>query len=85
MNYSLPKEQKEQILELKKTMDKVNLDDLSFEYTENPYGDIEISIRHFKEHWEVSVVNEKNDYRYLDLYKIIDNDVIYQYTETDKL
>lgn len=85
MNYSLPKEQKEQILELKKTMDKVNLDDLSFEYTENPYGDIEISIRHFKEHWEVSVVNEKNDYRYLDLYRIIDNDVIYQYTETDKL
>lgn len=89
MNYSIPKETMVQILELKKTMDKINLDDLSFSYIQNPYGDIEIHILHFKEHWEVRVVNERKVggiySRYLDLYKLVDDEIIYQDTETDIL
>lgn len=85
MNYSIPQEQLNQILELKKTMDKINLDDLSFSYIQNSYGDVEIHILHFKEHWEVRVVNERKGYRYLDLYNLTDDEVIYQYTETDRL
>lgn len=89
MNYSIPKETVGQILELKKTMDKINLDELNFSYIQNPYGDIEIHILKFKEHCEVRVVNERKTggiyYRFLDLYKLVDDEVIYQDTETDIL
>lgn len=89
MNYSIPQEQLNQILELKRTMDKISLDELNFSYNQNPYGDVEIHILHFKEHWEVRVVNERKVggiySRYLDLYKIVDEEFIYQDTEKDIL
>ena len=89
MNYSIPNETVGQILELKKTMDKINLNELSFSYIQNPYGDIEIHILKFKEHCEVRVVNERKTggiyYRFLDSYKLVDDEIIYQDTETDML
>ena len=39
---------KNQILELKKTMERIKLDGLNFEYNQNPYGDVEIHIMEFK-------------------------------------
>lgn len=89
MNYSIPEEIKNQILELKKTMERIKLDGLNFEYNQNPYGDIEIHIMEFNEHWEVRVVNECKKgglwYRILDTYKIIGDELIYQDTEKDIL
>lgn len=89
MNYLIPEEIKNQILELKKTIERIKLDGLNFEYNQNPYGDIEIHIMEFKEHWEVRVVNECKKggvwYRFLDTYKIIGDEVIYQDTEKDIL
>ena len=37
MNYLIPEEIKNQILELKKTMERIKLDGLNFEYNQNPY------------------------------------------------
>ena len=48
MNYLIPEEIKNQILELKKTMERIKLDGLNFEYNQNPYGDVEIHIMEFK-------------------------------------
>ena len=45
MNYLIPEDIKNQILELKKTMERIKLDGLNFEYNQNPYGDIERHIR----------------------------------------
>lgn len=48
MNYLIPEEIKNQILELKKTMERIKLYGLNFEYNQNPYGDVEIHIMEFK-------------------------------------
>lgn len=70
-------------------MEKIKLDAISFEYNQRPYGDVEIHILQFKEHWEIKVVNERKTgclwYRYLDTYNIVNNEIIYQDTETDVL
>ena len=44
----IPEECKNQILELKISLDRILLDGLNFEYNQNPYGDVEIHIMEFK-------------------------------------
>ncbi len=54
-----------------------NLGNCSFEY----YNETTFYIIQFKDYWELRAVSETKGKRYMDMYRIADSALIYQYTE----
>ena len=88
--FELGEEENKYIMELYNTCERMGLGNVSFQYYAVPGRMYEVFfyLTQYTNHWELVVKHEKQEGRtthyFTDMYKIIDGNIEYDYSESDR-
>ncbi|MGL5151793.1 MAG: hypothetical protein ACRC7N_14600 [Clostridium sp.] len=86
INYKLNNEYEYAIIELYKKAKEINLGNIMFGIYDKEYGEVDVVLTEYLNHWEVVVKNAREvdgkNIQFLDVYHVSNNEFLYKSTES---